>query len=252
MSMRARLALVPLLLCFAGFFLSRLTPARIRQNLLPALLALGVTAVPVFVSLIDEEERQRDFDEREMNYVVYQLQEYGVTDEVLALAQGLAERHPRSSRIRILAAEVSYIRAREIWLDEAAAPEARQLAVETIEGVMQLLRRIVEDGDAPPREKFRARKLAGLIQLQEEAPGPASRHLRHALEFDPPDEVCRLSLANALLLRSLEIAPSEETRAWLTESEGLLIELLPLREVEVPEVEGLLRQVQAELVRQSS
>lgn len=252
MSMRARLALVPLLLCFAGFFLSRLTPARIRQNLLPALLALGVTAVPVFVSLIDEEERQRDFDEREMNYVVYQLQEYGVTDEVLALAQGLAERHPRSSRIRILAAEVSYIRAREIWLDEAASPEARQLAVETIEGVMQLLRRIVEDGDAPPREKFRARKLAGLIQLQEEAPGPASRHLRHALEFDPTDEVCRLSLANALLLRSLEIAPSEETRAWLTESEGLLIELLPLREVEVPEVEGLLRQVQAELVRQSS
>ena len=252
MSMRARLALVPLLLCFAGFFLSRLSPARIRENLLPALIALGVTAAPVFVSLIDAEERQRDFDEREMNYVVYQLQEYGVTDEVLALAQGLAERHPRSSRIRILAAEVNYIRAREIWADETATPEARRLAQEAVEGVMRLLRRIVEDGDAPPREKFRARKLAGLIQLQEEAPGPASRHLRHALEFDPTDEMCRLSLANALLMRSLEIAPSEETRAWLTESEGLLLELLPLRDIEVPEVEGLLRQVQAELVRQSS
>ncbi len=249
MSMRARLALVPLLLCFAGFFLSRLSPSRIRENWFPAAIALLLSALPVFNSIIDDEERQRDFDEREMNYVVYQLQSEGVTDEVLELASGLAERHPRSSRIRILAAEVNYIRAREIWNDENASEESRQLAQESAQAIMQLLREITEDDNVPPRETFRARKLAGLIHLQEESPGPAVSHLRRALEFDPSDAVCRMSLANALFLRSLEIAPSAQTEAWLTESEGLLVDLLPLRSEDAPEISALLQQVYAELVR---
>jgi len=250
MSMRARLALVPLLFCFAGFFFVQLAPGRLRRTWLPAAIALALAAVPVFWPVFDAEQRRRDFDEREMNHVVYQLESEGVTDEVVRLAQGLAARHPRSSRIAILSAEVNYLRAREIWLDETASTEARNHAQETVRSILQLLRRITEDDKTPPRERFRARKLAGLIQLQEEAAGPAERHLRAALNFDPSDPICRLSLANALFLRALDRAPSTQTRAWLFESEGILIDLVTLRDRPTTELEELLRQVQAEMVRQ--
>ena len=75
--------------------------------------------------------------------------------------------------------------------------------------------------NVPPRDRFRAQKLAGLVQYEAGAWRVAEDRFREALAFDPSDYDVRLRLANVIRIRA-EDGPPEERPARMTEARAIL------------------------------
>lgn len=185
-SMRARLALVPLLVPFAGLFVERLL-ARGTRNLaaVAGLLAAAFVNWPVY----SEAERAEDLDKRDFNLAVY-LVEAGDYEGAGAIATELGARHPKSSRVLSLKAELAFERGRRL------RQEGRELeGRDAIRDALSNLERVSEASGVPPREKHRARRLGGVIQEYLGNARAAANHYRAALQFDPEDPLALAGLA---------------------------------------------------------
>ncbi|QDU68955.1 glycosyltransferase family 39 protein [Engelhardtia mirabilis] len=193
-SMRARLPLVPLLLPFAGYLVTRFLAADRDPKRLLAAVAIGAAAtlIPVF----DAHELQQDLDKREFNLAVYSV-EAGELERAESIATGLARRYPGTSRVETLLAELESRRAFASLED----PEGdRAQAQSLLQKALGRLRLVVEHPQTNQRERFRANALAAWIQLQLGNGPAAARRFSDALEFDPADEALRFGFANALHL----------------------------------------------------
>jgi len=240
-SMRVRLALLVPLLPFAGSFVARLV-AGLHGPAPPAAaarasLCLLVAAVPTFLPVLDAGERAQDLDKRDFNLAVHLVDRPGGLDEAERIAVGLSERYPGTSRLETLLAHVAYRRAQERLAGQHGSgdprtEEDRVAAEELLREAMQRLRRVSTQAGVNARERFRARSLAGWVQL-ETGNGPAAEsHFRAARAFDDEDRGLRLGLANALWLRAVD-APersSDDVREALVESRALLQGLIEERD----------------------
>ena len=179
-SMRARLALVPLFLPFAGSCASALAfGSRRSLTTICALLALGVVNWPVYSAL----ERAEDLDKRDFNLAVYLTQE-GDLEAAESIAAQLRARHPRSSRVRSLEAELTFRRGQEL---RAAGREEE--GRESIRQALSSLELVAKAEGVPPRELHRVRRIAAAIQETLGNARAAANHYRAALAFDPEDPV---------------------------------------------------------------
>ncbi len=195
---RVRLALVPLLLPFAGAFVAA-SFERLRSRAAPRAWigpasALLVAALVVHVPVFDASTRAGDLADREHNHAVALL-EQGRLEEATALAQDLARDWPGSARIQLLLADCEWRRGWAL----AAEPETRAQGQERIGAVLARLRALLELPGLAPKEASRARRLAGWIQLALGNAGAAERHFRLAREFAPRDADLALGHAQALI-----------------------------------------------------
>jgi len=242
-SMRVRLALAVLLLPFAGWLLDAglaripaLAGVRRRwlvtdgEEGLPgpswrvAVPALALAAAAVFVPVLSAAERREDLDERDFNLAVYLLDENDGLDGAEAIAHELDRRYPGTSRVHTLLAEIAYRRAVDLRLSGTADTVARRQ--ELLNGALARLRTVVRARGVPAREVFRARGVAGLVQLEAGDGLAAEGHLRAALDFDPSDRRLRFALANALWQEALDAGVPDERRARLLEARSILQGLL--------------------------
>jgi len=191
-SMRIRLALVPLLLPFAGAFCVacgaalRARDAAAWKRLVPVLLVAGlVVHVPVF----DADERAQDLVERDFNFAVQHLQ-HGQLDLAYTLAQEIQAAYPNSSRVHSLLAECELLLGR---------PEETKRRLEPLAGRSGL----------SERELFRIRGLLGRAELELGEGVGAARHLRRALVFDGANARIAIDLARANLLLLADPAVDE-------------------------------------------
>jgi len=244
-SMRTRLALVPLLLPFGAGLAARVVDRGVRPA--RALAGLALAGALVWVPVIPAAQREADRDKRDYNLAVYLLETPGREAEARAIAERLAREHPRSSVVVLLRSQLAYQEGAAVLRDAGSDATARAEAARSLDTTLADLRAVVEDPGVGPRDRFRARSLAGLIQLELHAWGPASRHLERALEFDPADRTLRLALANALYAAALQEAPDEAARNRLLRAEELLEGLS--REQPSDELRLLLSEVRAEIVR---
>lgn len=191
-SMRARLALVPLALPFAGRLLADL-PALVRppRRLLAPLVALGLSAAAVLAPVLDAGERERKLAARDFNFITYRLDAGAPAPELLALVDELDRRYPGTLRIWSLRAEVLLRMARETVDRE----RARELALDARARVGT----VIERSGSNARERHRADLLGGEVELFLGEPALAAGHLRRALAFDPEDPRARRALGDALL-----------------------------------------------------
>ena len=233
-SMRVRLALVPLLVPFAGYLVAALlAPPR---PLLGAGVALAAAALVVHVPVFDADERAADLLKRDYNLAVYRLEE-GRLDEAEELARGLGE---RTVAARLLLAEVDYRRGLEA---RAAGAPAAELEAD-FDRALGLLRSILEGSGANARDRFRATKLAAFVFFEARNWDKAETRLRAALAFDPEDEDVLLRLANVLFVRAGE-ATGAERRALLTEARDVLLALV--ERFDTATLRARLAEVEAEL-----
>lgn len=220
-SMRVRLALVPLLAPFAGWFVVACV-ARLRARgrvargpgplALAASLALGAAAV--WTPVLSAAERAADLDKRDFNYVHVLLDDPERLDEAWAIATRLDRAYPGTSRVELLLAELEVRRAR------AASDELDAAARAAYASALERTRAVATHPDANPRERFRARKLAAFLQLDLGHAQAAESHLRAALGFDPEDDELRSALARVLLVRA-EDEPPAPARGLRAEAEQL-------------------------------
>jgi tetratricopeptide (TPR) repeat protein len=236
-SERVRLALVPLLLPFAGWFLVT-APAALRTRS-PALLAcLAIAAALVFTPVLPERKRAEDFDERDFNLAVG-LVRGGELARAAPLVSTLAEKHPTSPRVLILTAEFDYRRARAIVDAPDSGPEPRQQAAEVISGALARLEQAASRGSA--QERYRARALVGAIWQYLGRWKEAEQAYRDALDFDPEDRDLRRRLAVVIAEQAMA-GPGGEPRTFgLREAEAILVDLL--REEDDGEIAALLEQI---------
>ena len=211
---RIRLMLVPLLMPFAAWMLWLLlapvlsgvkglsgvfgNPERVPLPRLLLALAFGCALVftPVLPAAMVAQKR----DGRDMNHVRILLERPDGLDQAQALAQELARKYPRDPRLNTLLAEVHFRRAGVLLAEET--PE-RASAGEELRAAMERLAPVASDARVAPKDRFRARVLAGLCQLRAGTnPGAARRHFEAALAWDPGDRIARLGLANALALEA--------------------------------------------------
>ena len=234
-SMRVRLPLVALLAPFAGLLVTRLPWVGTRlarlvdeppavpsgRELATALACLALCAPAVFWPVFDERARSEDLAERDFNHATYLLETEQGLEEARSIAEVLAATYPGSSRVETLLAEIAYI---EVQPSLAAGDELSDAQLARLRTALQRLRAVVENPGPGLRERARARRLAGLIQLQLGNGESAERHFLAALDFDPDDRFMRLSLANAIFLRALD-AQGEARSALLQRCEALLAQL---------------------------
>lgn len=185
-SMRARLALLPFLIPFAGLFVDRLL-RRGSRNLaaVTGLLALGFVWWPVY----SDAELAEDLDKRDFNLAVY-LAEAGDYEGAGAIAAELGARHPKSSRVLSLQAELAFEQGRRLRL-EGREEEGR----EAIRAALFNLELISKAKGVPPREQHRVRRIGAAIQEYLGNARAAANHYRAALEFDPEDPAALEGLA---------------------------------------------------------
>ena len=113
--------------------------------------------------------------------------------------------------------------AAAVLRNPSASADDRESAVQPVRLALSRLRAVVQDPEVNARERFRAHKLAGRIQLEiDDDPAAAERHFRTALEFDPRDRFCRLGLANALFLQAIRRASGDFAEAKLRVSITIL------------------------------
>lgn len=255
-SMRVRLALVVLLLPFAGWCaaamcarlpligtwlqradetagLSRFPPA----GLCALALALGLVFTPAY----PDDERREDLAERDFNLAVYEL-EAGRIEDARALADALEDEGLGSARLEILRAELDYRAALELG---RATSEDRGARLVHLDRALERLRPIATSRSSAARDRYQACALAGYVQLEAEKAAAAERSLRAARDFDPDDRRLRLALANSLFLQAVDAAPSPEGRKRLLECEELLAGLIS--EQSEPSLEQRLAEVRSEL-----
>ncbi|HVS11469.1 MAG TPA: glycosyltransferase family 39 protein [Planctomycetota bacterium] len=236
-SERVRLALVPLLLPFAGWFVVAV-PAALRTRSPAFFASIAAAAALVFVPVLPEKKRAEDFDERDFNLAVG-LVRGGDLARAAPLVAGLAEKHPTSPRVLVLSAEFDYRHARALVEDPGSDAEARRRASELVQGAMARLERAASHGSAP--ERFRARALAGASWQYLGRWNGAEQAYRDALEFDPEDRDMRRRLA-VVLAEEAMAGPGGEPRALgLREAEAILVDLL--REGDDPEIAQLVEQI---------
>lgn len=193
-SMRARLPLVPLMAPFAGLLVRDLAAwsrlgLRDRGRLVGVVV---VASVAVLWPVLDASQRADELDKRDYNLVTYLLEDPGEIERAELLARELLERHPNTSRLRSLVAEIE---ARRGFALRSSDPGAAEVLVES---AVARLTSVLENDGTNARERYRANALAGGIKLDAGDPRGAIGHLRAALAFDPDDRELRLRLAQAL------------------------------------------------------
>jgi hypothetical protein len=218
---RVRLALLVPLLPFAGLFAAAL-PSAWRSGLqgrwrFAAALVLG--SLPVLWSPLTAAQRAEDLAERDFNLAVERLRDPSGLPEALGIARELGERFPADPRVSTLLSEAE---ARSGFEGLGASePEQRAAAQAAIRGALKRLEGVVSDPRTNPREQFRARSLAGWIQLELGRPEVAERRFREALAFDPESRDLRLGLASALEARARQAPGDVSAAAWLGEAQEL-------------------------------
>ena len=214
-SMRVRLALLPLGLPLAAGFVYRLYFRRstkaIGSHACALLLGVGIVH---WSGPFDTAERTRRLDVRDYNLVTQLLDDQHSLDQARELANELRARYSQSARIQSLWAEVE---ARE-GLRLISAPgtdEAKLKGQQKIQASLAILRTVSENTSLSSKELFRARRLAGWIQLALENGQAAANHFRIALEFDPNDSELWLGWiqASLSLLPNLDSEPRASLRA---------------------------------------
>ena len=235
-SMRVRLALVPLLLPFAGYLVAAVIARAPLRSWLPG-LALAALAVhwPVFSA----EERDADLLKRDYNHAVYLLQA-GRLEEAGEVVGALAAERGGTVSVNLLEAELAYRRGASLLAVAAPADEVEP----HLDRALDLVQPIAQGEGVAPRDRFRARKLAGLIFFDIRSYRAAETLFREALEFDPTDADIRLRLANVLWIRVPELEGAARAAA-LAEARELLLGLLA--DAPSPELEGRLAEVEAAL-----
>jgi 4-amino-4-deoxy-L-arabinose transferase-like glycosyltransferase len=215
-SMRIRLALVPLLLPFAGYLVD-LVLRRVRPAAwLPGLaLAVAIVHWPV----LPAEMRAVDLLERDYNHAVQLLQAERL-DEAAGAIAGIAAERPNSVQAALLQAELAARRAMALRAAGASAAEVER----ELDLALGLLRPVATGDSIAPIDSFRAQKLAGLVQFETGNWRVAIDRLRDALAFDPSDRQARVSLGEALCMRSEEVVP-EERRRLLVEARAIFVAL---------------------------
>ncbi|MEM7310066.1 MAG: hypothetical protein AAF682_25545 [Planctomycetota bacterium] len=237
-SMRIRVALVPLLLPFAGYLIALFWGRKpSRAWLGPFIAAAAIVSWPVF----SEAEQAEDLLKRDYNHAVYLLRE-GRLDEAQDVVGLLEAERPGAVSVRLLSAELAYRRGAERLAAGAPGAEVEPL----LDLAMTLLRPVAQGEDVAPRDRFRAQKLAGLIQFDVGGYDVAERRFREALAFDPTDRDIRLRLANLLWIRAEGLEGLPRTEA-LAEARAILDALLA--EQPSSELEARLAEVEAELAR---
>jgi tetratricopeptide (TPR) repeat protein len=207
-SMRIRLALVPLLLPFAGFWMNaawtRLRVARHdRPSLLQLMGAILLAAVIVHAPLIDAATRRADALGRDHNLAV-ELAREGRSAEARRIALALEAEAPGSSRIACLLAQCDLLDAEDL----ARAQDAWG-AAERLRSARDWLGPFIEPPVGGARERHRVDALAARILYALEEWGEAERLFARALEFDGDDhglELLRLRAA----ARAAEELPAPE------------------------------------------
>ena len=212
MSMRIRLALMPLLCPFAGAYLARAFELRRAGRALARLSACWLVAgLVVSLPVLDAATRAGDRDEREYNLAVQQV-EQGQLAQATTLARALAARHPGSQRLQTLLAQIALLEVRRVALAAGGLDRAGRERLE------QAYAR-VRAAHASAREEFRAEAIAGLIALERGLPATAREHLARARRFDPDDAELALAELRASVQQESQAfagaAPSEESRAAL-------------------------------------
>ena len=235
-SMRVRLALVPLLVPFAGYLVHLVARRSPPRAWLPALvLAAAVVHWPV----LSAAEREDDLVKRDFNHAVGLLQADRLED-ARGVVELLAESRPGTVPVALLEAELAYRRGARLRRERAPAAEIEA----RFDRALALLRPVAQGETVAPRDRFRARKLAGLVLFEAANWDGAERRFREALAFDPADPELRLLLANVLWIRA-EDQTGEALRQGLAECRGLLEGLL--EETPSSELAGRLAEVEAAL-----
>lgn len=244
MSMRARLAIVPLLLPFVGWYGGELLAAwrarSSRRGLLGsgALLLAGLIVHWPFYTAF---ERQQDLDERDFNLAVHLLRDDAELDQVERIADELEGRYPAAPRVVVLQADIDYHVGRKL-LDSAEAT-ARARGAQRIEAALARLEGL-DRSIANAHELFRTDYLAGAILQFQGRFREAAARLRAARQFDDDDRDVRRRLALCLANASVE-APEPDRQAGLAEALRLYDGLLA--EEPEPGLERLREQVRAAL-----
>ena len=207
---RARLPLLVPLAPFAAWFLVELHAAwraRAKRLLLGGAAALAVAAAAVHAPALPAGEREQDFDEREYNLAVVLRDQPGREGEARELALAVAERRPRSARVRLLVAELDFRKAARAQ-DAAALRELAQRGAAWC-----------ASGELVPRERFRACALEAWCRLELGEGRAALAAFESARGFDPDDVQLRRGAARALLL----LAEAEEAARLQHADEALRV-----------------------------
>jgi hypothetical protein len=195
---RSRLPLLALVAPFGGWIAAAAwalaRERRWRALSMPILASCGA-ALFVHLPSLPAGERAKDMDEREYNLCVV-LRDRGGEEEARQRALALAERHPRSARVRLLLHELDF-RAAARRKDATRLAELARLGEALCAGDVLV-----------PRERFRACALAAWCRLELGEGAAALAAFASARQFDGDALDLCLNSARALLL----LAESEPAR----------------------------------------
>lgn len=215
-SERVRLALVPLLLPFAGYWVDAVLAQPRRPAWLPP---LALAALAVHWPVLSAADRAEDLLKRDYNYAVVLLRE-GKLDEARPVIASLEQERPGTVPVALLGSELAFRTG--VGLSAAGAPAAE--VEEELDRALALVRPVATGAETAPRDRFRAQKLAGLVCFEAGNYDAAERRFREALAFDPTDADVGLRLANILWMRAGKASGEERTGA-LVEARAILARL---------------------------
>ena len=236
-SARVRLALVPLMLVFAGYLV--VSFRRGREWSLPALVASALAFLLVSLPVFGEEQREKDLHERDFNLLVGWLEDPATLDEAEGLARELLATYPNSVRVQIAMADVEYRRARRILDSAGPTDEAERLVQSSLGRLEACARR------GKPRERFQAGLLAGAILQFRGQWDAAVDAYRSARAFDPGDADVLRRLAVVLAESGMARPQGPDRAARLREAESILVEELDAEQD--PELQSLLAGIREQL-----
>ena len=223
-SERIRLPIVPLLAPFAAGFLLPWPASGSRWFTGFAKLGvLGLAAGAVLAPVIPATERSEDLDERDHNLAVA-LVEAGDLDEAASVVDGLLARRGDTARVKLLAADLSYRRARRSLDGLPQRARVPASVGEDIERALRLLEGVSRRGNA--QERYRADLLAGAIRQYLGHWELAESAYRAARVFDAEDRDLRRRLAVVVAELGMKSSTPEERARRLEEGLGLLDGLL--------------------------
>ncbi len=211
---RARLPLLVMLAPFAGFTLVQgiaWIRARRRIEMIVLACSLVVAALFAYVPALPASDRAEDFDERDFNLAVQWLDDAERADEGRRLVDALLAKHPRTARVRLLAATYDQRRAARLLGEESEI--SRSAGRAQLEDVLRRAREIADETRVFPRERFRAEALAAWCALELGDWAEAETRFGRARAFDSDAADLRSGEARARLGRAS--AEFEEARTLL-------------------------------------
>lgn len=214
-SMRVRLALVPI-----GVPLAAVAAAEVLRDPRSRRAGYWFAVLVVFIGIvrwggpIDSAEQERRLAVRDYNSMVQRLE---ADDDLEALhhnAYLLTDKYPDSARFLSLRAETG---ARlGLQLMDAVDPSSQRQAEMYVQKALTDLQRVATDESLSEKEVFRARRIAGWVQLRLGNGDAAVRHFEAAMEFDDEDSElwlgwiqARLETLEGLSGSALEVARRE-------------------------------------------